>query len=52
MAGSMVRNSTGAFISFLAGVVLVLFGCENTGTLCRHVCFREDRIVGDSPSRL
>ena len=36
----------------LAGVVLVLFGRENIGGLGRHVCFRKDRIVGDSPRRL
>ena len=27
---------------------LVHFGRENTGSLGRHVCFRKDRIVGDS----
>jgi hypothetical protein len=33
----------------LAGVVLVRFGRENIGALGRHVCFRKDRVVGDSP---
>jgi hypothetical protein len=31
----------------LAGVVWSI-GRENTGSLGRHVCFRKDRIVGDS----
>ena len=28
---------------------MVLFGRENIGALGRHVCFRKDQIVGDSP---